>query len=375
MAKKNKASSKKFSPKIKGNSSTTTTYTSAPVISTYKNVEMILPHRASPKVEFKSDFPMVLVDPRALDKIQVFVGYSQKEIGWLGSVKKEGNTYILTDVFMVSQEVESTTCEITQDGLTEFATEILSLDGGVDIWNSIKLWGHSHVHMGVEPSGQDWTQLNSLSESHDDWFLMLIANKKGNMKFFLADKEKNIVISDLQWGLYVQQSAIDEQSIVEEMNSKVKSLRSSYSSGNTTAYTYTYVNPCNSKSYESRAPLYNDEATENVSAVTEFLNRQYMEELAEELDDKLTELELMISTPPFDCLSYADCLELGYTRITDIEEFFSDMLTEAQNSRAKFKQKHHFWDLCRSCTDYLEGICADIESEAEEEIEDVKPDK
>ena len=102
-----------------------------------------------PKVELISAFaPFLLISTDALNKMRLYVEQCEDEIGWLGTIDElENNTYHLTDVYLFKQQVHATTTEITSEGLTDFAEEILELPDGMDIWNSIRAWGHSHVNM------------------------------------------------------------------------------------------------------------------------------------------------------------------------------------------------------------------------------------
>ena len=69
----------------------------------------------------------------------------------------------------------------------------------MDIWNELRGWGHSHVNMGITPSGQDDNQMETFSEGGHPCFLRIIANKKGEFRIDLYDFQQGILYSNLPW--------------------------------------------------------------------------------------------------------------------------------------------------------------------------------
>lgn len=161
--------------------------------------------RANPRtsVEVVKEFiPRIGITGEALTKMSIYVKECSDEIGWLGTAYKnvENNTIFIDDVYLFDQDVHGATTEITPEGLSQFAEELLSQgDAGIEIWNNLKMWGHSHVNMDVFPSGQDNSQMKTFKEGGHDWFIRLICNKKGEMKLDLYDYETGVVYTDLPW--------------------------------------------------------------------------------------------------------------------------------------------------------------------------------
>lgn len=143
--------------------------------------------------------PDVIIHPDALTKMQLFVENCEDEIGWLGTATKSKNTITIHDVFLFDQEVHSTTTEITPEGLGEFAETLLQEPDGIEVWNNLKVWGHSHVNMSVFPSGQDDSQMETFADSGHDWFIRIIANKQGDLRVDLYSFELGIIYNDLPW--------------------------------------------------------------------------------------------------------------------------------------------------------------------------------
>lgn len=170
------------------------------------------------KVEvIKSIGLMVGIQSEALMKMQVYTEECSDEIGWLGTAyyDKESNIMEIRDVFLFDQEVHATTTEITPEGLAEFAEELLLLgDEGIEIWNNLKVWGHSHVNMGVTPSAQDNSQMETFKDNGHDWFIRIITNKKGELKLDIYNYEEGLTYLDVPW---VAISPKDEIEIVKQI--------------------------------------------------------------------------------------------------------------------------------------------------------------
>ncbi len=173
------------------------------------------------KVSFSQVFiPTVQISQTALGKMHNYVQQCPDEIGWLGTATydEETNVYTIHDTFLFTQKVHATTTEIKPEGLSEFATEILTQEDGMETWNNMRMWGHSHVNMGLTPSAQDNTQMQEFSQIGQDWFIRLIANKKGEMKLDLFHYRMGITILDVPWErMYTEEEALLEQQVHAEI--------------------------------------------------------------------------------------------------------------------------------------------------------------
>ena len=132
----------------------------------------------------------------AYEKMCALVNACDKEIAWHGTVtkkvqnkgkKNETATYTIHDVFMFPQKVTSTTVQgVEQDyalwtaGLTD------------DVLNSMRLHGHSHVNMGVTPSGVDTAYQDDMLETLEDFYVFMILNKRKEYWVRIVDIEDNI---------------------------------------------------------------------------------------------------------------------------------------------------------------------------------------
>ena len=161
---------------------------------------MLRPSSNKPNVDLLTNkIPVVIISKQAIKKMKVYIDECDQEIGWLGTAHKHGNTYIVDDVMLFDQEVHSTTTEITPEGLSSFGEKILNTEGGIELWNSIKVWGHSHVNMSTFASSQDDEQMKVFSDCGHDFFIRIIGNKKGEMRVDLYDFNTGIIYNYIPW--------------------------------------------------------------------------------------------------------------------------------------------------------------------------------
>jgi len=181
---------------------------------------------SKPSVKVLERFmPLVIISKEALIKMQLYVEGCSNEIGWLGTaIKNNDNIFFIDDVFLFEQDVHSTTTEITPEGLTAFAEELLQQPNGVEIWNNIKVWGHSHVNMSTFPSTQDDKQMETFSEGGHPWFLRIIANKKGDITIDLYDYEHGIIYSNLPWWEEVSDAEREIEKQITELKKQLANI-------------------------------------------------------------------------------------------------------------------------------------------------------
>lgn len=93
------------------------------------------------------------------------------EVAWVGTLKLENNNFILDEVFCPLQKMRGAKADINEDALMELHTRLLR-EGKQLRWH-----GHSHVRMGVSPSGTDREEfLTNVKDA--GWFIASIINLK-----------------------------------------------------------------------------------------------------------------------------------------------------------------------------------------------------
>ncbi len=182
-----------------------------------------LPHTFQNRVELISETPRILISRDAYEDMYVIVDEVDKEVGWLCSVERIGNDFLIKEVFLLEQESHSSTCEITADGLAQFASQILSeREDGLEVVNSLRCWCHSHCNMGTSPSGQDESQMAVFVENGCSYFIRGILNKQGRMEFTLFLYDIGIKITDVAWELYEPTDESRREKWKAEIAEKVK---------------------------------------------------------------------------------------------------------------------------------------------------------
>lgn len=153
-----------------------------------------------------SKIPQIIISADALAQMQVYTETCNDEIGWLGTVTPIQGGYFIQDVYLFEQEVHATTTEITPEGLQKFAEELLQQEDGMEIWNNLRMWGHSHVNMPVNPSAQDDKQMNQFAQTGQDFFIRIITNKKGELRVDVYNYKEGIQYLDVPWTEYASES-------------------------------------------------------------------------------------------------------------------------------------------------------------------------
>lgn len=152
----------------------------------------------------KHIIPSILISEQAINEMYIYTKEVSDEVGWLGTVEQlTDGTYYIGKTFLFDQEVHGTTTEITPEGLSSFGEELLKQPDGVEIWNSLRMWGHSHVNMATNPSGQDDKQMEDFANIGHDYFIRLITNKSGSLRLDFYDYKAGLTFLDVPYGIEI----------------------------------------------------------------------------------------------------------------------------------------------------------------------------
>lgn len=163
--------------------------------------------------------PQVLYTPKAWQKIWLLVDTCPKEVGWLGTVSKHDQVYLIEDIYVLEQTVTSAETDIEADALAHLALELET--AGIDS-STLRYWGHSHVNMQVSPSGQDESQMEEYLE-HVDWFIRGIYNKRRDTKVDVFDMTEKLVFQKVNDTVQIpSMSSTEIKSFQDEIKAKVK---------------------------------------------------------------------------------------------------------------------------------------------------------
>ena len=201
-----------------------------PSVFAEKKAESFSQHVFRKNTELTTSLPKIFLTRDAYNRMYHLVDLSSKEISWLGTVEEINNKdFLIKEIFLFKQEVTHTTTEIGTEGLTEVATEIMnSRPDGVDIVNSLRFWGHSHVNMGTSPSHQDESQMSLFEENGCEYFIRGILNKNGRMEFTIYLYDRGIRIVDLEWAIHEEVDDSLRSEIEDEIKDKVSEIKYSF---------------------------------------------------------------------------------------------------------------------------------------------------
>lgn len=148
---------------------------------------------------------------QAYMKIFALVHTHSTEVEWHGVVERTAaDAFYIKDILIFPHKVTGATVISDQ---TEYEKWLDTLDN--DTFNALRFHGHSHVNMGVTPSGVDMTYRHNIlnnfgtpSATSDLFYIFLIFNKKGDISGEIYDLQNN--------ALYSKSTNTDEINIVVE---------------------------------------------------------------------------------------------------------------------------------------------------------------
>lgn len=203
--------------------------------------------------------------PIAWRKMQKLVESFSTEVAWHGVAYRgedeTKNEYYITDILVYPQTVTGATVNTDQEKY-----EMWLMEHTDDVFNNIRMQGHSHVNMGVTPSGTDEAHQSKILEQLEDdmFYIFLIWNKRGDKTVRIYDFKKNILFetADVSVEVLDDGSGIDE--FLKDAKSKVvepPKTTTYYGSGYSSYYGSGYNSTYN-KAEENYSKLYGSQEKE-----------------------------------------------------------------------------------------------------------------
>ena len=146
--------------------------------------------------ERQSAEPQVFISSEAYIKMRTLVDKTSTELGWYGFVSKLpglDNVYVIEDIIVYPQKVTGATCEQDEDRMFEFEMSLTT-----EQVRARRFQAHSHVNMGVTPSGVDEAFYQDLLSQVRDYYIIMVTNKRGDNHIRFYDMENNIVYTELE---------------------------------------------------------------------------------------------------------------------------------------------------------------------------------
>lgn len=168
-------------------------------------------------------------------KMQTLIREFDKEVAWHGlAYRGEDPTkdeYIIRDILVYPQEVAAATVNTDQE---KYQSWLMSHDD--EVFNNIRMQGHSHVNMGVTPSGVDTSLYDRILEQLDDtmFYIFLIYNKRGDKTYKIYDLAKNVLFETADVTVKILDDGTGIEKFLREAKEMVKDK--AYTSHGATTY-------------------------------------------------------------------------------------------------------------------------------------------
>lgn len=179
----------------------------------------------------------VIFTKMAWEKMQLLVKEFDKEVAWHGIAERceEKDTYLISDILVYPQEVTGSTVTTDQSKYEEW---LMSHDD--DVFNKIRMQGHSHVNMAVSPSSVDLSLYERLLDqlSSDMFYIFMIWNKRGEKTVKIYDIRENILFETADVTVTIK-GMEDMTEFLEDAKELVVTKTYNYGYG-TDAYPYHY---------------------------------------------------------------------------------------------------------------------------------------
>ena len=150
--------------------------------------------------------PKIYMTADAYAKMRALVDKMSKEVGWYGTVKQMPgleSTYLIDDIIVYPQKVTGVTCEQDEEKIFEFEMGLTT-----DQVNHKRFQGHSHVNMGVTPSGVDEQFYQDLLTQVTDYFIIMVTKKRNDYTIRFYDMEHNILYSDMSFEVILEDGTV-----------------------------------------------------------------------------------------------------------------------------------------------------------------------
>lgn len=148
-------------------------------------------------------------------KMLTLVREFDKEVAWHGIAKRcddEEDAYVISDILVYPQEVTGATVNTDQE---KYQMWLMNHDD--DVFNNIRMQGHSHVNMGTTPSTVDTSLYERILDQLDDnmFYIFLIWNKRNEKTIKIYDLAKNVLFETADITVTVREDAIGMENFLK----------------------------------------------------------------------------------------------------------------------------------------------------------------
>lgn len=175
--------------------------------------------------------------PTAWTKMQLLVKNFDKEVAWHGIAERgedpNADEYIISDILVYPQEVTTSTVETDQ---AEYEKWLCDLPD--EVFNNLRMQGHSHATLGVSPSTVDTTHQGKILQQLDEdmFYIFLIWNKSNARWIKIYDFAKNTMFETSDVDVKIIGADFDSAAFMDEAKGLVKNR--SYTTPSGSGYGY-----------------------------------------------------------------------------------------------------------------------------------------
>lgn len=172
-------------------------------------------------------------------KMKTLIREFSKEVAWHGVAKRgddeSKDEYFIEDILVYPQEVTGATVSTDQE---KYQMWLMEHDD--EVFNNIRMQGHSHVNMGVTPSGVDTALYERILDQLDDdmFYIFMIWNKNDAKTVKIYDMKKNILFETSDVTVEVLDDGTGIESFLK--NAKKLVVDKTYSYGSASSYYNNY---------------------------------------------------------------------------------------------------------------------------------------
>lgn len=157
-------------------------------------------------------------------KMQTLISEFDKEVAWHGVASRGDDEtkdeYFITDILVYPQEVSGASVEMDVAKYDEWIRDNIEDER----FFRIGMQGHSHVRMGVTPSGVDLTHQEAILDqlTDDMFYIFMIWNKLGAKNIKIYDLAKNVLFETADIEVEVLDDGYGVDAFIKEAKDMVK---------------------------------------------------------------------------------------------------------------------------------------------------------
>ena len=163
----------------------------------------------------------VLFTPGAWAKMVMLIQNFDKEVAWHGVAKRTeiAGEYIISDIMVYPQEVTGATVNTDQE---KYQTWLMACED--EVFNNIRMQGHSHVNMSTSPSTVDLSHQEKILEQLEDdmFYIFMIWNKSFSRNIKIYDLAQNVLYEDKDVSVNIADEGFGLNEFIDEAKGLVK---------------------------------------------------------------------------------------------------------------------------------------------------------